>query len=67
MLVAAYKVLGLSMKKGDLIIPDSLFVPKGVLKVKRLVYNGVEYLSTIPDEELLRSGNMAAAHRKNKN
>jgi hypothetical protein len=55
------------MKKGDLIIPDSLFVPKGVLKVKRLVYNGVEYLSTIPDEELLRSGNMAAAHWKNKN
>jgi cyclic beta-1,2-glucan synthetase len=50
MLVAAYKILGLSMKNNDLIIPDSLFAPKGALKVKRLVYKGVEYASAAHDE-----------------
>jgi cyclic beta-1,2-glucan synthetase len=67
MLVAAYKILGLSMQNGDLIIPDSLFTPKGALKVKRLVYKGVHYVSVEHDGKISRAGKSETAYLKNKN
>ena len=67
MLVAAYKILGLSMQNNDLIIPDSLFTPKGALKVKRLVYKGVHYVSVEHDGKISRAGKSETAYLKNKN
>ncbi len=40
MLSAAYAILGLEMKNGELIIPDDLFAPKGALQVKSLRIDG---------------------------
>lgn len=43
MLFAAYQILGLTMKNGELIIPDDLFEAKGSLQVHRLIYKGKNY------------------------
>jgi cyclic beta-1,2-glucan synthetase len=40
MLSAAYAMLGLEMRDGELVLPDDLFEPKGQLRLRRLVYRG---------------------------
>jgi cyclic beta-1,2-glucan synthetase len=40
MLSAAYAVLGLEMRDGELVLPADLFEPKGALQLRRLVYRG---------------------------
>lgn len=61
MLWAAYKILGLKMQNGDLVIPNSIFVPKGAIKVNRLLYKGVHYtVANYSEEEVpVRSHNEA--------
>jgi hypothetical protein len=40
MLSAAYAILGLEMKDGEIIVPDDLFEPKGALQVKAIRVDG---------------------------
>ena len=40
MLSAAYAILGIEMKNGEMIVPDDLFAPKGSLQVKSLRIDG---------------------------
>jgi cyclic beta-1,2-glucan synthetase len=42
MLSAAYALLGLRMRDGELVIPPDLFEPKGRLVLRRLVFRGCE-------------------------
>jgi cyclic beta-1,2-glucan synthetase len=44
MLFAAYQILGLTMKNGELVIPDDLFTAQGSLQVQRLIYKGRHYV-----------------------
>ncbi len=53
MLLAAYKILGLRMENGDLVIPNNIFMTKGAIKVNRLVYRGVQYTAAEYPEEIL--------------
>ena len=43
MLSAAYAILGLQLRDGELVIPDDLFEPKGRLVLKKLVFRGRSY------------------------
>jgi cyclic beta-1,2-glucan synthetase len=40
MLSAAYALLGLQLRNGELVLPEDLFEPKGRLRLRRLVYRG---------------------------
>jgi len=40
MLSAAYTILGLQMRDGELVLPPDLFEPKGRLQLRRLVFRG---------------------------
>jgi cyclic beta-1,2-glucan synthetase len=40
MLSAAYALLGLQMRDGELVLPPDLFEPKGRLVLRRLVFRG---------------------------
>jgi cyclic beta-1,2-glucan synthetase len=40
MLSAAYSILGIQMRDGELVLPPDLFEPKGRLVLKRLVFRG---------------------------
>ncbi len=43
MLSAAYAILGLQIRDGELVIPDDLFEPKGQLVLRKLVFRGRSY------------------------
>jgi cyclic beta-1,2-glucan synthetase len=43
MLSAAYAILGIQIRDGELVIPDDLFEPKGRLVLRKLVFRGRSY------------------------
>ena len=43
MLSAAYAILGLQLRDGELVIPEDLFEPRGRLTLRRLVFRGRTY------------------------
>ncbi|MCX5902358.1 MAG: hypothetical protein NTV89_02570, partial [Proteobacteria bacterium] len=67
MLFTAYKILGLTMQNGSLVIPDTLFLPKGTLTVKRLVYKGREYTAAQRDGKIICDSAGATSSLKDKN
>jgi cyclic beta-1,2-glucan synthetase len=67
MLFTAYKILGLTMQNGSLIIPENLFQPKGTLTVKRLIYKGGEYRAARPGGKIMHDAAGDASFLNNKN
>jgi len=66
MLFTAYKILGLTMQNNSLIIPDTLFLPKGTLTVQRLVYKGREYTAAQQDGKIIRDSASNASSLRDK-
>ncbi len=50
MLSAAYALLGLQLRDGELVIPDDLFEPKGRLALRKLVIRGRTYEARLGDQ-----------------
>jgi cyclic beta-1,2-glucan synthetase len=48
MLSAAYTILGLTLRNGELVVPPDLFEPKGRLRLARLTYRGRRFEAPAP-------------------
>jgi cyclic beta-1,2-glucan synthetase len=67
MLMGAYAILGLTLESGTLAIPDNLFEPRGMLRLRRLVYKGSECVGDAASRDDAVRGRNAFQPRRFKN